>query len=556
MTHLTFFAAVVAAALLWSATLTAAAARTQRPWLHRLLIALAVVAPALALLPWLAVSFLLAFTARLQVNWFGPVLTTFLSAVIGGMWVVQAGLRPTADEPATPTAARWPLVGLVAAFLFAKMVAGGTLLTLDSGITARAVGMKAEAVNLIQANLPPVVTDAANAASLYEPAFAALEADPIAKAQESPLNNAASIDVEDAGVADLLARHRETLSLVRDAASRDVCRFTRDWTRPSLDMVLPEMQSIRQTARLVQLSARHRGAMGDVAGALDDVAVLHQMGQHAAAEPILVSGLVGLAIDTMALDTLTQILPRLTPSDRGRLDDPAIRDLVYIVPSFKRHFFGEEAFGSMLFASFCDRASSADSFDLLATVGSSGSSSGLPGSLNAPFRPLTAMMFRVFMLPEDVHAYRSTLQAYQQLLAVTKPYSEQTREAKAIEDRLSDRRRGLVTSLLAPALSSCLRQTLESQALHRAAAVAVAATRYRIEKGSLPKSLTDLVPSSLALTPADPFVADAPLRFKQTDDALLIYSLGPDGEDDGGPLPPGTEPAAGNDDVGLRLTQS
>jgi hypothetical protein len=49
-------------------------------------------------------------------------------------------------------------------------------------------------VNLIQANLPPVVTDAANAASLYEPAFAALEADPIAKAQESPLNNAASIE--------------------------------------------------------------------------------------------------------------------------------------------------------------------------------------------------------------------------------------------------------------------------------------------------------------------------------------------------------------------------
>jgi hypothetical protein len=555
MTHLAFFVAVVAAALLWSATLTAAAARTRRPWLQRLLIALAVVAPALALLPWLAVSFLLAFTAKLQVNWFGPVLTTFLSAVIGGMWVVQAGLRPTADEPATPPAARWPLVGLVAAFLFAKVVAGGTLLTLDSGITARAAGMKAEAVNLIQANLPPVVTDAANAASLYEPAVAGLEADPIAKAQESPLTNAASIDVADAGVADLLARHRETLSLVRAAAGHEVCRFTRDWTRPSLDMLIPEMQSIRQAARLVQLSARHRAATGDVAGALDDVAVLHQMGQHAAAEPILISGLVGLAIDTMALDTLAQVLPRLTPSNRGRLDDPAIRDLVHMVPSFKRHFFGEEAFGSMLFASFCDRASSADSLDLLASVGSSGLSSGVPGSLNAPFRPVTAMMYRVFLLPEDVHAYRSTLRAYQQLLAVPKPYSEQSREAKAIEDRLSDRRRGIVTSLLAPALSSCIRQTVKSQALHRAAAVAVAATRYRIEKGSLPKSLDDLVPTFLPVEPADPFAVGGALRLEQTDDALLIYSIGPDGEDDGGPLPPGTEPVAGNDDVGLRLAR-
>jgi hypothetical protein len=266
--------------------------------------------------------------------------------------------------------------------------------------------------------------------------------------------------------------------------------------------------------------------------------------------------LVGLAIDTMALDTLAQVLPRLTPSDRGRLDDPAIRDLVSMVPSFKRHFIGEEAFGSMLFASFCDRASSADSLDLLASVGSSGPSSGVPGSLNGPLRPLTAMMFRVFMLPEDVRAYRSALRAYQQLLAVPKPYSEQTREAKAIEDRLSDRRRGIVTSLLAPALSSCIRQTVKSQALHRAAAVAVAATRYRIENGSLPKSLDDLVPTFLVVEPADPFAVGGVLRLEQTDDALLIYSIGPDGEDDGGPLPPGTEPAAGNDDVGLRLAQS
>ncbi len=556
MTHLTFFVAVLAASLLWSAVLTAAAARTQRSWLQRLLIALAVVAPVLTLLPWLALSFMLAFAAKLQVNWFGPVLTAFLSTVIGGMWIVRAGMGPNAEEPATPPAARWPLVGLVAAFLFAKVAAGGILLILDSGITARSPGMKAEAVNLIQTNLPPVVTDAANAASLYEPAFAALEADSFLQAPESPLNNAASINAADSGVADLLARHRETLSLVRDAARRDVCLFPRDWARPSLDMLIPEMQSIRQAARLVQLAARQRAATGDVAGALDDVVVLHRISQHAAAEPILVSGLVGLAIDTMALDTLVQLLPRITPSDRGQLDDRAIRDLVHMVPSLKRHFFGEEAFGSMLFASFCDSASPPDSLDLLAAVGSSSPSSGIPVILSTPLRPMTAMMFRVFMLPEDVRSYRSTLRTYQQLLALPKPYSEKIREAKAIEDRLGDSRRGIVTSLLAPALSGCIRGGVRSHALHQAAAVAVAATRYRIEKGGLPESLDDLVPAFLPVEPVDPFAANEQLLLKQTDDALLIYSVGPDGEDDGGPFLPGTEPAAGNDDIGLRLPQS
>ena len=40
MTHLAFFIAVVAASLLWSAAMTAAATRVQRPWLQQLLIAL------------------------------------------------------------------------------------------------------------------------------------------------------------------------------------------------------------------------------------------------------------------------------------------------------------------------------------------------------------------------------------------------------------------------------------------------------------------------------------------------------------------------------------
>ena len=553
MTHLAFFIAVVAASLVWSATMTAAATRVQRPWLQQLLIALAVIAPALALLPWLAVSFMLAFFGKLQVNWFGPVLTALLSAVIGGMWIVRAGLRPTDDGLAIPTAARWPLVGLVAAFLLAKGAAAGTLLTLDSGITGRAPGMKAEAVELLQANLPPVVSDTANAAPLYQAAFAALDADPVAGAPDSPLGTSSTVDAQDAAVADLVARHSETLSLLREAAGRDVCRFTRDWTRPSLDMLIPEMQSVRQAARLVQLAARRKATTGDIAGALDDVNLLHRMGQHAAAEPILISGLVGVAIDTMAIDTLAQVLPKLDASDLDRLDAPTIRDLVHMVPSFKRHFFGEEAFGTMMFASLGDGASPMNSLALMSMMGASGPA---PTIWSTPLEPLIGMLYRVFMLPEDFLAYRSTLRDYQKLLAVQKSFSDSTREAKAIEDSLNTDRRGILTSLLAPALSSCIRNGVRSQALHRAVAVAVAATRHRIEKGSLPESLDDIVPAFLPFSPADPFADNAPLRLTQTDSGLVIYSVGPDGENDGGPVAPGTEPAAGNDDVGLRLPQS
>jgi hypothetical protein len=54
----------------------------------------------------------------------------------------------------------------------------------------------------------------------------------------------------------------------------------------------------------------------------------------------------------------------------------------------------------------------------------------------------------------------------------------------------------------------------------------------------------------LAEVPTDPF-ADAPLRFRRTKDGIMIYSVGYDGQDNGGKLEnngmiPGT-------DLGVRL---
>ena len=37
-----------------------------------------------------------------------------------------------------------------------------------------------------------------------------------------------------------LTRHTETLALLRQAAARPTCRFTRDYPRPSFDMLIPE----------------------------------------------------------------------------------------------------------------------------------------------------------------------------------------------------------------------------------------------------------------------------------------------------------------------------
>jgi hypothetical protein len=66
---------------------------------------------------------------------------------------------------------------------------------------------------------------------------------------------------------------------------------------------------------------------------------------------------------------------------------------------------------------------------------------------------------------------------------------------------------------------------------------ALALQAWRAEHGRYPETLDALVPDILEAAPADPF-AGAPLKYRRDGETYVLYSVGPDGRDDGG------EPAA------------
>lgn len=70
--------------------------------------------------------------------------------------------------------------------------------------------------------------------------------------------------------------------------------------------------------------------------------------------------------------------------------------------------------------------------------------------------------------------------------------------------------------------------------------VEVALHRYKLAHGALPDSLDELVPDYLASVPTDPF-SDGPLRYHRTDTGYVVYSVGPNGDDDGGAAPQGDD---------------
>jgi len=305
------------------------------------------------------------------------------------------------------------------------------------------------------------------------------------------------------------------------------------------------MQSLRNAARLLVLETRREAADGNAEDALRDVARIQRIGRHAASEPILISNLVGIAIDTMALDTLTQVLPTLRKSDLATLDAPEIRDLVTTPPAMASHFYGEEAFGLSVFADLADnQLGTSNLVDLLAN--------GQPKTLPSRILPLS-LLYRVFFLPADLAGYRSIMAQYQAAASRSEPYPDLTKRIEAIETQTRDHSPGMLSSMIVPALGAVFKAQTRSIANHHAALALVAATKQRLETGAVPETFDELASQLVPPASRDPFTADQPLVMKRTDDALLVYSIGPDGEDDGGPVAPGADKVEGNDDVGLRM---
>jgi hypothetical protein len=536
MAHALFFVFVIVACLMWTAACTACVARLRSGWLRRIIVIAAIAVPCLTVAPWLLLTAGLA-QAGLYHNWFAPTLAAALAVVVGGMWIVRTGLAPQA----APTAGGWPLVRLVTLLVLAKVAAAATLLFIDESVRADVRMARVEAAQIMQSVAPPQPLLDDDAAPLYLQALASLDADDMLTGPESPLSSATRVDVTSAAVADLLARHAGTLDALRRAADRPGCRFVRDWSRPSLAMILADVASVRQAARLLAIAARRRAADGDMTAALADVVRLRRMAMHVAAEPFLISGLIGATVDTTSLETLVKILPAVTAADAAAAAEPAIDDLVRGPVSFQRHIIGEEAFGQAAIASLADGSLADDENQQL------------------PPLPRGAMiLFRCFSLPNDLAAYTSCMRQSRALLERAdmprSTFRELDREAEMVLTESMFPRKSVLVDMLGPAIHGILKSQASNRARHRAAEVILAATRARLKTGSLPESADSLVPEFLIALPADPYRDQGPLTVKIDAAGWLVYSVGPDGEDDGGP-PQDSEHVDGNDDVGLRLSR-
>ena len=133
--------------------------------------------------------------------------------------------------------------------------------------------------------------------------------------------------------------------------------------------------------------------------------------------------------------------------------------------------------------------------------------------------------------------------------ASKRPMPEQPAAFRSIPVPLPDGNH-VIGRLLLPAVQKAQDADQRTKALLRCAEVAVAAERYRLATDRWPLTLEAIPKDFLAAVPTDPFDGK-PLRFAETPEGVIIYSVGPDLQDNEGNLDPvALKPGT---DLGFRL---
>ncbi|MGC9319211.1 MAG: hypothetical protein ACP5KN_14355 [Armatimonadota bacterium] len=291
-------------------------------------------------------------------------------------------------------------------------------------------------------------------------------------------------------------------------------------TQEDIERIFPELAHMRQFARMLSSRSVHHLRNGQaLPAALDGIASMH-LAADVGTQGSVISGLVQTACQAIGEAALREAIPHLDSAE-ARIALNALQRAIAESAGFGEIMEGEATVGKAFYVDM-----------ILPALGEG-------RELAEIYQDEELAERAVGVTPEDTWA------------ALTEAFARRTEEAhkpywaraqiEAPDNPIAERslatfqRTGLKFAFIEARLRCCV--------------AALASQAYRADRGAYPESLDRLVPEYLSEVPRDPF-ADAPLRSaagepvsrahpaSQREPAgagvLTIYSVGADGDDDGG----------------------
>jgi len=423
---------------------------------------------------------------------------------------------------------RWPGRRVrVVLYIVAALAAADLVATAVTGLMLRSEVSKLRAGGYLPPTaqvVPHVPSGQANAADVYLLSFTARQ---LRDSEETDLVSGRPDRWRPADLLHarrVLAANAEHFRILEQASRIPGCAFPVDWNAGPA-MTFPHLAEFRRSARLLSAKAGIAAYDRRIDDALADCGTMLRMAEHAKCEPSLISQLVAYALQDMAVQSVKNALSVDAPSPKAARDLLAQLSTVDNGEPLVRTLKGEiELFGMKTF----DIARNANSREF----------QGLFGDDDDARRAWQGRVLRAYgtiarpLANLDEIAYLRTMKSG--IDAVSQPWPRSRERLDAVSQSVND----LPTyrSLLTKTLFNLSNRTLESResrtAALRAAQIGLALVIYKSERGSYPDSLAALENAGSKL-PADPFTGK-PFRYVRSGDGFVVYSLGPDMQDQGG----------------------
>lgn len=279
-----------------------------------------------------------------------------------------------------------------------------------------------------------------------------------------------------------------------------------------LDRDLEDVQRVRRVASVLQSQTVLEANAGKPNDAVRSVRAGLALTRAVGDEPSLIGQLVRIALGAVAGRSAERVLALGEP-DEG-------------LAELQAEFLREAESSKLLVGLRGERASVSRIFGLM----ESGEFTDTPGTGLPTAGGISAWAMRTHV----TYDWATSLDILTRYINAAKLPPEQRQAAmKAVPQPPSGDIRTLMTQLLLPAAEKVTDATLRIRGELSAVAVGIACERYRRQFGQWPSSLDAIPKSLLASVPGDPF-GGRPLQYKRFEDGVVVYSIGPDGIDNGG----------------------
>lgn len=305
----------------------------------------------------------------------------------------------------------------------------------------------------------------------------------------------------------VLEDNRKALELLHAAVSIPDCRYPVDLALGNAALT-SHLGQLRDAVRLLALEAIFAADRNDAESATVAVVSGYGLARSLLREPLVISQLVRSACSSLSGQALEQVVNRteLTDAQLVRIEEALLAccDPNAIV----RALVGERCM--MLAIARDPRAA----------------------GMNGPPAVFWHVCGALGLL--DLGLVRSLDHTSAQIEIAQGELHRRQRAVAALESQRNDGSRlSRFLDSLTPGLGRIITLDLQHIARLQVTRTAVAVQRYRLARGELPERLDALTPAFLAEVPTDPYDGKS-ARFQRLARGFVVYSVGPDGTDDGG----------------------